>query len=329
MSPHEKLLPIEEKLESWHPLLRNIVLKAARSMIRLSCSLQDKQKVLSKYNAALPNGDPFIPRSAAFKTTMSVQKDFCNDPEITAIDMKIAAATKQSLVSVSGYIRDSLRRVITLMAQEKAKQFAFHLVELTKHISNCVFEKSLTNLRWTEVSATRRPLYCVLPLIDDLTNNTPGFFSTYLSCRADEFRLEATKLSFLKECLHKTINAMDTAFSSRKGQIHIEIVSAWFSKVFLPSSFELQNHHDTILRRKEAQARITAATHARSITSASEATAEALAIQAETHNSNITQLPHIHSPSPPPHQYLPRPPVPRTDKRDETSNEESTRNTNA
>jgi hypothetical protein len=48
MSPHDKLLQIEEKLASWHPLLRNIVIKAARSMIHLSCSFQDKQKVLSK-----------------------------------------------------------------------------------------------------------------------------------------------------------------------------------------------------------------------------------------------------------------------------------------
>jgi RNase P/RNase MRP subunit p29 len=198
MSPHDKLLPIEEKLASWHPLLQNIVIKAARSMIRLSCSLQDKQKVLSKYDAAFLNGDLFIPRSAAFKTTLSVQKDFCKDPEITAIDMKIAAATKRSSVAVSGYIRDSLKRVITLMTQEKVKQVAFHLIELTKHISNCVFENSLTNLPWTEVSRTRRPLYCVLPFIDDLANNTPGFFSTYLSCRADEFRLEATKLFFFK-----------------------------------------------------------------------------------------------------------------------------------
>jgi hypothetical protein len=169
----------------------------------------------------LPNGDPFIPRSPAFKTTLSVQKDFCKDPEITAIDMKIAAATKQSSVAVSGYIRDSLKRVITSITQEKVKQVAFHLVELTKHISNCMFENSLTNLRWTEATATRRPLYCVLPFIDDLTNNTPGFFSTYLSCRADEFRLEATKLFFFKECLNKTNDAMDTAFSSRKGRIHI------------------------------------------------------------------------------------------------------------
>jgi RNase P/RNase MRP subunit p29 len=81
----------------------------------------------------LPNGDPFIPRSAAFKTTLLVQKVFCKDPEITALDLKIAAAPKQSSVSVSGYIRDSLKRVITLMAQEKVKQVAFHLVELTKH----------------------------------------------------------------------------------------------------------------------------------------------------------------------------------------------------
>jgi hypothetical protein len=44
-----------------------------------------------------------------------VQKDFCKDPEITAIDIKIAAATKQSSVAVLGYIRDSLKRVITLM----------------------------------------------------------------------------------------------------------------------------------------------------------------------------------------------------------------------
>jgi hypothetical protein len=139
--------------------------------------------------------------------------------------------------------------------------------------------------------------------------------------------LEATKLFFFKECLHKTNDAMDTAFSSRKGRIHIEIVSAWLAKVFLQSSFELKNHHDTILRRKEAEARITAATRDRSITSASEATAEALDIQAETHNNNITQWPPIPSPSPP-RQYLPHPPVPRTDKRDETSNEESTRNTN-
>jgi hypothetical protein len=36
MSPHVKLLPIEAKLALWHPLLRNIVIKAARSMIRLS-----------------------------------------------------------------------------------------------------------------------------------------------------------------------------------------------------------------------------------------------------------------------------------------------------
>jgi RNase P/RNase MRP subunit p29 len=186
-------------------------------MIRLSRSLQDKQKVLSKYDAALPNGNPFIPRSAAFKTTLSVQKEFCKDPEITAIDIKIAAATKQSSVAVSGYIRDSLKRVITLMTQEKVKHVAFHLVELTKHISNCVFENSLTNLWWNEVSSTRRPLYCVLPFIDDLTNNTPGFFSTYLSCRADDFSMEATKLFFFKECLNKTNEAMDTAFYSRKG----------------------------------------------------------------------------------------------------------------
>jgi hypothetical protein len=109
-------------------------------MIRLSCSLQDKQTVLSKYDAALPNGDPFIPRSAAFKTTLLVKKDFCKDPEITALDLKIAAATKQSSVSVSGYNHDILKRVITLISQEKVKQVAFHLVELTKHISNCVFE---------------------------------------------------------------------------------------------------------------------------------------------------------------------------------------------
>jgi RNase P/RNase MRP subunit p29 len=83
-----------------------------------------------------------------------VQKYFCKDPEITAIDLKIAATRKQSSVAVSGYIRDSLKRIITLMTQEKVKQVAFHLVELTKHIRNCVFENSLTNLRWTEVSAT-------------------------------------------------------------------------------------------------------------------------------------------------------------------------------
>jgi hypothetical protein len=95
--------------------------------------------------------------------------------------------------------------------------------------------------------------------------------------------LEATKLFFFKEFLHKTKYAMDNAFSSRKGRIHIVIFSAWLAKVFLPSSFELQNHHDTILRRKEAEA----------------ATAEGLAIQKETHNNNITQFPPIR-PSPPP-----------------------------
>jgi RNase P/RNase MRP subunit p29 len=198
MSPHDKLLPIEAKLASWHPLLRHIVIESARSMIRLSCTLQDKQKVLSKYDAALPNGDPFIRRSAAFKTTLSVQKDFCKDPEITALDLKIAAATKQSSVDVSGYIRDSLKRVIILMTQENVNQVAFHLVELTKHIRNFVFENSLTNLRWTGVSATHRPLYCILPFIDGLTSNTPGVFSAYLSCRSIDFRMEATRLFFLK-----------------------------------------------------------------------------------------------------------------------------------
>jgi RNase P/RNase MRP subunit p29 len=108
-------------------------------MIRLSCSLQEKQKALSKYEAALPNGDLFIPRSAAFKTTLPIQKDFCKDPEITSIDLKIAAAAKKSSVAVSGYIRDSLKGVITLTTQEKVKQVTFHLVEFTKHISNCVF----------------------------------------------------------------------------------------------------------------------------------------------------------------------------------------------
>jgi RNase P/RNase MRP subunit p29 len=88
----------------------------------------------------LPNGDPFIPRSAAFKTSMPVQKDFCKDPEITALDSKIAAATKQSSVDVSGYIRDSLKRVITLMTQEKVNQVAFYLAKLTKHINNFLFK---------------------------------------------------------------------------------------------------------------------------------------------------------------------------------------------
>jgi hypothetical protein len=48
-------------------------------------------------------------------------------------------------------------------------------------------------------------LYCFLLFIDDLTDNTPGFF-------ADECRLEVTKLFFFKECLHKTNNAMDPPF---------------------------------------------------------------------------------------------------------------------
>jgi RNase P/RNase MRP subunit p29 len=330
MSHHDKLLPIEAKLASWHPLLRNIVIKAARSMIRISCSLQDKQKVLSKYDATLPNDDPFIPRSAAFKTTLSVKRDFCQDPEITALDLKIAASTKQPSVTVLGYICDSLKRVITLMTQEKVKQVVFHLVELTKHIINSVFENSLANLRWTKFSATCLPLYYILPFINDLTSNTPGFFRAYLSCCAFDFRIDVTKLFFFKECLNKTNESMDSAFASRKGQIHIKIVSAWLVKVFLPSSFELQNHHDTILRRKEADVCITAATRARHIMSASEATAEALALQAETRTSINTPFLLTPSPLPPPrHTHILHPPAPQTDKNEKITSDEKTQSTNA
>jgi hypothetical protein len=110
--------------------------------------------------------------------------------------------------------------------------------------------------------------------------------------------MEATKIFFFKEFLNKMNEAMDYAFASRKGRIHIEIVSAWLSKAFLPSSFELQNHHDALLRQKESEARITAATHARHIMSASEATSEALALQAESRTSINT--PFLLTPPPPP-----------------------------
>jgi hypothetical protein len=109
--------------------------------------------------------------------------------------------------------------------------------------------------------------------------------------------MEATKLFFFKECLDKTNEALDSAFASRKGQIHIESFSAWLARVFLPSSFELQNHHDTILRRKGADARVTAATRARRITSASESTAEALALQAEARTS--VNIHFLYVPPPP------------------------------
>jgi hypothetical protein len=188
-------------------------IKAARSMIRLSCSLQDKQKVLSKYDATLPNGDLFISRSSAFKTTLSVQKDFCKDPEIISLDFNITAATKQSSVAVSGYIRDSLKRVISLMKQSSFKQVTFHLVELTKQISNFVFENSLINLWWNEVSATRGPLYFILPFFHDLSSNTPVFFNTYLSGDSIYFMMEATKLFFFKKCLGQKNKALDSAFA--------------------------------------------------------------------------------------------------------------------
>jgi hypothetical protein len=59
-------------------------------MICFSCTLQDKHKSLSNYDDVLPNGDPFIPRSADFKTNLSVQTYFYQDLGITTLDSKIA-----------------------------------------------------------------------------------------------------------------------------------------------------------------------------------------------------------------------------------------------
>jgi hypothetical protein len=120
--------------------------------------------MLIKMDVARPNGDPFIPGSEACLRNKCLSKmSFARDPNIEDLHSKIAAIAKQASVIIYGFIWDRMKGDILMMAQKKVKHIAFHFSKLTKHISNCVFEKSCGDCRWLWLTLIFPCTACSLP----------------------------------------------------------------------------------------------------------------------------------------------------------------------